>query len=143
MRRIVLLFILTGLAGCSSELHVSPPSAPKNLSATFRIDIFGGEHVNLQWEDTNWSDDIGFTVHRNGAEIAVVAPDCLAWDDIVCTDFRMYTSYYDYNVSRGETYCYAVSAHYYGVVDASIFGDSDLSTETCITIPLEGSDRLP
>ena len=143
MRRLVLIFILTALAGCSGELHVGPPNAPKNLSATFRVDIFGGEYVYLEWEDTNWSGDIGFAVHRDGAEIAVVDPECLAWDDMVCTEFRMHTSYFDYNVSRGETHCYAVSAHYYGVVDASIFGDSDLSAETCITIPWEGSERLP
>ena len=143
MRRLVLFFLLTSLAGCSGELHTSPPNTPKNLSAIFRINIFGGEHVNLQWEDTNWSEDIGFTVYRDGVEIAVVNPDCLAWDEIACTDFWMYTSYNDYNVSRGETYCFAVSAFYYGALDASIFGDSDRSPEAYITIPLEGSSRDP
>ncbi len=84
VRHITLLFTLAGLTGCSGEVHVSPPNTPKNLSATFWIDIFGGEYVNLHWEDTNWSNDIGFTVYRDGDFLAVVNPECLAWDDLTC-----------------------------------------------------------
>lgn len=136
-RFFTLLFLLAAFAGCSDEIHFGSPDTPKNLSARYRRDVFWGWGVDLRWEDTNSSDDIGFTVYRDGMEVAVVGPVCLGWEDHTCTDFMKFTSCFDSDVTRGKTYCYAVSAHYFGVLDASIFGDSDLSPETCITIPVE------
>lgn len=135
---VALLFTLTALAGCSGVWHVWSPDRPENLSADFHRDIFGQWGVFLQWTETNGSEDIGFTVYRDGAEIAVVEPECLEWDDnFACTDFRMYTSYFDTRVVRGRTYCYEVSAHYYGPLDDWMFGESGRSSATCVAIPLE------
>ena len=99
---VALLFTLTALAGCSGVWHVWSPDRPENLSADFHRDIFGQWGVFLQWTETNGSEDIGFTVYRDGAEIAVVEPECLEWDDnFACTDFRMYTSYFHRTLRAG------------------------------------------
>lgn len=137
-RFVALIIILTALAGCSSDWHVWSPDRPENLTADYHRDVFGQWGVYLQWVDTNGSEDIGFTVYRNGEEIAVVDPYCLEWDEnLTCTDFRMFTTYFDTGVVRGQTYCYEVSAHYYGLLDDAIFGESGRSSATCISIPVQ------
>ncbi len=49
---------------CSGTGHFFPPSPPGDLQAEFTEDIFGTDGVHLTWEDTDRSDDIGFTVTK-------------------------------------------------------------------------------
>lgn len=136
----LLMLLILGflpIFGCDNTLHLFPPSPPRNLEAEFTEDIFGTDGIRLTWDDPNWSDDIGFTVYRNGRELACLDPSCVDLSgDPMCTPAA--TEYFDTDVSRGETHCYAVSSHYYDLWDDAIFGESDKCPEVCITIPLQG-----
>jgi len=96
---------------CEGLGHISPPTSPENLNAEFTEDIFGTDEVFLTRNDTNGSDDIGFTVARDGQQLADPNPLCL---DILgvpdCTPAS--TSYFDTDVSRGKrtaTRCRAIT----------------------------------
>jgi len=123
--------------GCSGTGHFFPPTPPKNLKAVFTENIFGTDGVRLTWADTNWSNDIGFAVYRDGGELIYLDPLC--WDafgDLECTPAS--TEYFDTDVARGETHCYAVSSYYYDWFMDAIFGESDKCPQVCIEIPLQG-----
>jgi len=134
---VLLMFAILTTFGCSDISHFTPPTPPENLNAEFTEDIFGTDGVRLTWVDTNGFSDIGFTVYRNGRVLAYLDPSCLdvsgEWG---CTSAS--TSYFDTDVSRGETHCYAVSSHYYDGLEDLIFGESDRCPEVCISIPLQG-----
>ena len=137
--RILLICSILPFFGCG-DFHILPPSPPKNLQAAFTEDIFGTDGVLLTWEDTDGSDDIGFTVYRDGGKLVSLEPTCMETsEDLSCTPAS--PVYFDTDVSRGETHCYAVSSHYSDLLDEAIFGESDKCQEVCITIPLQGFTR--
>lgn len=126
------------ILGCTGTGHFFPPTPPKNLKTVFTENIFGTDGVRLTWVDSNWSDDIGFTVYRDGEELANLDPFCLPdmSGDWVCSPAA--PEYFDTDVSRGETHCYAVSSYYYDWFMDAIFGESDKCPQVCIDIPLQG-----
>lgn len=122
--------------GCEDVTHLSRPDAPKDPNAVFTEDMFGWDHVRLTWYDPNGSDDIGFTVYRNGTVLGYQDPYCTDTGGTPeCTKFTFYD---DGDVERGTTYCYSVSSHYYDWIDDLLFGESERSPEICIFIPLQG-----
>lgn len=134
---VLLLFGYLPVSGCGDIHHLFSPSPPKNLQAEFTEDFFGADGVRLTWKDTNQSDDIGFAIYRDGGKLDSMDPFC--WEisgDLTCTP--AYPVYFDTDVSRGETHCYAVSSYYYDWFDDAIFGESDKCDAVCITIPLQG-----
>jgi len=137
--RFLLICLVMPSFGCG-DFHILPPSPPENLQAEFTEDIFGTDGVLLTWEDTDGSDDIGFTVYRDGGELVSREASCIETsEDLSCTP--AFPVYFDDEVQRGETYCYAVSSHYSDWLDDAIFGESDKCEEVCITIPLQGFTR--
>lgn len=138
---VLLIFGILPIFGCSSTGHFFPPSSPENLEAEFTEDIFGTDGVWLNWEDTNGSDDIGFTVYRDGRELAHLDPLCLPSESGNWVCYPVYPEYFDTDVDRGETHCYAVSSYYYDWLMDLIFEESDKCPEVCIDIPLQGFTR--
>jgi len=135
--RIFLICWILPFFGCGDTHHLFSPSPPKDLQAEFTEDIFGTDGVRLTWKDTNSSNDIGFAIYRDGGTLDYMDPFC--WDisgDLACSP--VYPAYFDTDVARGETHCYAVSSYYYDWFDDAIFGESDKCEEVCISIPLQG-----
>jgi len=138
--RILLICSVLPFFGCGDLFHIFPPSPPENLQAEFTEDIFGTDGVLLTWEDSDGSDDIGFTVYRDGLELVSLEAICIEISEGT-TCIPASPEYFDTDVSRGETHCYAVSSHYSDWLDDAIFGESAKCGEVCITIPLQGFTR--
>ncbi len=79
------------------------------------------DHVVLNWSDTSLI-ETGFSVERDGTEIAKTARNVNAWSDTT--------------VKEGTTYCYAVRSF-------NIVGQSDASPQQCVMTPAPAPTPTP
>lgn len=89
---------------------INPPTAPQTLTAS----ALGTNLIAVNW--TAASEATGYILRRDGSPIANLAG----------------TSYQDYSVSPGVTYCYSVVA-------TNGFGNSSPSSTNCATTPVLGA----